>query len=487
MALTFVLFLLAFVAVGLLSARARGEGADDYWLAGRSLPPWAMALSTLSTAQSGFLFLGMVGLSYAKGLTALWMLAGWLGGDYLVWRLGVIDRIRRTSEARGATTLPSFLGPQERAGEEGKRPLWVAIAALALFALLSLSASGQLTSGAKVLSGLYGWPRWAGLGLTALIVTSYCFAGGVRASVWTDCAQGPVMIVGMLWLMSAGLIAVGGPGELWARLQAEYPGHLALTENWGWALVGLLGWTISGMGTSGQPHVLSRAFMIDDPDNLVRARRWYFGLGLLLYGTVVVAGLCARLLVPAGALADNELAIVTIAEQLLPAPVVGLMVAGIFAAVISTVDSMVIVQSSVLVNDVAPEGAELPASATKGFTLLAMLLALAFGAFQKSVLSAVLLAWYFLACGFGPLVILRAFGVRLDGLKALLIGGIGVGGYFLYLHFDPKQTYFAAMSPAFLIAIATGFLLFRERAEEPSGEPAPIPVETEREDDGPGA
>ncbi|HBP20522.1 MAG TPA: hypothetical protein DEA08_22365 [Planctomycetes bacterium] len=376
MALTFVFFLLAFVAVGLLSARARGEGADDYWLAGRSLPPWAMALSTLSTAQRGFLFLGMVGLSYAKGLTALWMLAGWLGGDYLVWRLGVIDRIRRTSEARGTTTLPAFLGPQERAGEERKRPLWVAITALALFALLSLSASGQLTSGAKVLSGLYGWPRWAGLGLTALIVTSYCFAGGVRASVWTDCAQGPVMIVGMLWLMSAGLIAVGGPGELWARLQTEYPGHLALTENWGWALVGLLGWTISGMGTSGQPHVLSRAFMIDDPENLVRARRWYFGLGLLLYGTVVVAGLCARLLVPAGALADNELAIVTIAEQLLPAPAVGLMVAGIFAAVISTVDSMVIVQSSVLVNDVAPEGAELPASATKVFTLLAMLLAL---------------------------------------------------------------------------------------------------------------
>jgi sodium/proline symporter len=463
---SFILFMALFVGVGLYSARSRGAGEDDYWLAGRSIPPWAMALSTLSTAQSGFLWLGMVGLSYSQGLTALWMLAGWLGGDYVVWRLGVLKQIRLRSEARGVTTLPAFLGPQAAPGE-GQRPAWVGVLAVLVFLLLGLYASAQVTAGAKVLHSLYEWPFAVGVGLTALVITSYSFAGGVRASIWTDCAQGPVMILGMLWLTVAALVEVGGPGVLWRRLGAEVPGHLALTKNWGWALVGLVGWTISGMGTSGQPHVLSRAFLIDDAESLVRARRWYFAYGLVLYASTVVVGLCARLLIAPEALPDPEVAILAVAQKLLPGPMVGVMIAGIFAAVISTVDSMVIVQSSVVSNDLAPERA--PESAPrrwlpKVFTLVAMGVAVLFSVYEESVLAMVLLAWSILACGFGPLVIWRSFGLELSPLRILLIAGVGLGLLFGWPQVDTGKR-LTAMAPAFLGALAVGGALFwRQRA-----------------------
>lgn len=475
MEVSFILFMVLFVGVGLVSARARGEGEDDYWLAGRSIPPWAMALSTLSTAQSGFLWLGMVGLSYSQGLTALWMLAGWLGGDYVVWRLGVLKQIRLRSEARGVTTLPAFLGPQSapaKGGEQGKRPAWVGVLAVLVFLLLGLYASAQVTAGAKVLHQLYDWPIAVGVGLTALVITSYSFAGGVRASIWTDCAQGPVMILSLLWLTVAALIEVGGPSVLWRRLAEEVPGHLALTKNWGWALVGLVGWTISGMGTSGQPHVLSRAFLIDDAENLVQARRWYFAYGLVLYTSTVVVGLCARLLIAPEALPDPEVAILAVAQKLLPGPMVGVMIAGIFAAVISTVDSMVIVQSSVVSNDLAPEqapGAKPRRWLPKVFTLLAMGLAVVFSVYEESVLAMVLLAWSILACGFGPLVIWRSFGLELSPLRILLIAGVGLGFLFGWPLLDEGKR-LTAMAPAFLGALAVGGLLYRRQGQQPKPE-----------------
>lgn len=466
MEITFLLFMAFFVAVGLLSARRARDEAEDYWLAGREVKPWAVALSTLSTAQSGFLWLGMVGMAYSAGLQSLWMLFGWLAGDYLIWRFGILKRVRARSEERGATTLASFLGPQQKAG--GRRHPVVLLWGLAIFILLAAYASAQLTTGAKVLKELYGWELLSGLGLTAVIVMSYSFAGGARASVWTDCAQGPVMIVGMAWLTWAVLAEVGGPSALWTRLGEVAPGHLAITEDWTLAIIGLVGWTISGMGIVGQPHVLSRIFMIDSPENLKSARRWYFIYGVALYSSTVIIGLGARLIIPPEMLPDPEVAVFIVAQELLPAPVVGLIIAGIFAAVISTVDSMVVVQSSAAVNDVMTHSKAIPRWQPKAFTAIAMLIAMLFSLFSTSVYAMVMAAWPILAMGIGPIVVLRSFDFELDSLDVFSLLSLSLGILYFWGQSPLEQT-ITGMAPAFLAPIALTWC-FRKRPEAEAAE-----------------
>jgi sodium/proline symporter len=75
-ALTFILFLIFFTVVGMYAATQKQDTTADYLLAGRSVNPWAIALSALSTGQSGFLFTGQVGYAYTQGLSSIWLAIG---------------------------------------------------------------------------------------------------------------------------------------------------------------------------------------------------------------------------------------------------------------------------------------------------------------------------------------------------------------------------------------------------------------------------
>ena len=420
-AASFFAALAAFALIGLSSA-ARSRGTkDDYYVASRDVSPMLAGLSAIATNNSGYMFIGLMGFTYAAGLSSLWLMAGWILGDFLM-SLVVHRRLRETSALRREVT---FAGVLARWTGTDFRVLR-AVAALLTLALLGAYAAAQLNAGGKALQSFTGWKPGTGAVLVAVIVAGYCLAGGIRASIWTDVAQSVVMILTMAIMLSVGVSSLGGPAEVWRGWQEVpgylelFPGELLLPGATGAALFAL-GWLFAGMSVIGQPHIMIRFMALDDSHHLRVARGWYYGFFLVFYALAAGVGLLSRLLLPELGDTDPELALPTMAQALLPPVLVGLTIAGIFAATMSTADSLVLACSSALTHDLLPGRLEKP-SELKMVTLLVVALALAIALFgTSSVFVLVIFAWSGLASAFGPLLYVYARGARVSEPQAIVM------------------------------------------------------------------
>lgn len=419
--------MLGFAALGAASSRASTGTREDYLLAGRGVPAWLAALSAVATNSSGYMFIGQIGLTYAIGLRSLWLAVGWVLGDALVWAL-LYRRVREVSEARGALSVPSMLGEPG----DGRRLVTRAAAVLVLV-FLGLYAAAQLQAGSKALTAVFGWHPAAGALLGAAIVLWYSYSGGIRASIWTDAAQAFVMLGAMAALLVWALSALGGFAGLFERLRAIDPALVdpfgSSDAPWGfmpWAL----GWLGGGIGVVGQPTIVVRAMTLRTARDVPRAGAVYFSWYAPFYAATICLGLCTRALLPE--LGDPELAMPTLAVRLLPEALVGLMLAGIFAATMSTADSQILSCSAALTEDLAPRlGARAGAHklATAAVTALALGIALLP---TDGVLVLVLYAWSALGVTLGPLVCVRALGGPLPPPAALAMMAAGLGAMWLW-------------------------------------------------------
>ena len=158
-ALSFIFFLLIFVLIGAYAARLKKSTTEDYLLADRSVGPWATALSAVASNNSGFMFIGLIGTTYTMGLSAIWIMFGWIFGDYFMW-FWIHRRLRLQSEQQHSRTISSFLA----AGLRGNARLVRIIAALVTIAFLGTYSAAQLNAGSKALHVMFGWPYGLGLG-----------------------------------------------------------------------------------------------------------------------------------------------------------------------------------------------------------------------------------------------------------------------------------------------------------------------------------
>ena len=109
----FIGFLILFTVVGIYSATRKQNTTTDYLLASRNVNPWLTALSAMATNQSGFVFVGQVGLAYKLGISAIWLPLGFVIGDYIAWSL-FVRSLRERSEETASETVSSFLGQETR-------------------------------------------------------------------------------------------------------------------------------------------------------------------------------------------------------------------------------------------------------------------------------------------------------------------------------------------------------------------------------------
>ena len=336
--------------------------------------------------------------------------------------MGIPKALRIKSEGRGCATIPSFLGH----GLEGGQRV-VKVAGLIVLAFLGTYAAAQLTAGSKALHALFGWDMIVGAILGALIVVVYCFSGGIRASIWTDVAQSIVMVVAMNLLLAVGVADAGGPVALWAALAAIDPqlvNFVPANAPFGFAMF-LLGWLAAGFGVVGQPHIMIRAMTLDSPQNMAAARRVYVVWNILFSISAVGVGLVARILVTETSGFDPELAMPTLSMQLLHPVLVGLVLAGLFAATMSTADSQVLSCSAALTQDLLPR----PGAShfyNKVGTIIVTAIVLMVALMGTSVFALVVLAWSGLAASLGPLLIIRCLDRRVTSATAIamMIGGL---------------------------------------------------------------
>lgn len=412
-ALSFMAFLALFAAVGLASHRLARPASSDYLLASQSVPAWLVGLSAVATNNSGYMFIGVIGYTHAVGLPSIWLMIGWIAGDFVA--SGLIHRkLRHATFDNGAQTFAEMLSRWHGTDFRVLRRL----AALISILFLGAYAAAQLSAGSKALTALFGWAPAAGAILGAIIVLAYCLAGGIRASIWTDAAQSIVMLGAMGLLFGVCVDTLGGPAEAWSALATVSPGYrswfpsgLGLGEVWG-PLLFVIGWLFAGFSVVGQPHIMVRFMALDDPKDTNRARAYYYVWFVLFYALANGVGLLSRVLLPARENFDAELALPTLALQLLPDPLVGLILAGVFAATMSTADSLILSCSGSLSRDLTANGEDrlgLVKLATLATTILALLIAL-FA--QQSVFELVVASWAVMGAAFAPLLAVYALGGR---------------------------------------------------------------------------
>ncbi len=402
-ALTFIGFVILFTVVGLYSSTQKQDTTADYLLAGRTVGPWLVALSALSTGQSGFLFTAQVGYAYTQGISSIWLAIGWAIGDYLSWLL-VFKQLRETSEASNSETVPAFLAQKQK----GHR-LISAVSALITIFFLGAYAAAQLLAGSKALSSVFGWDYAWGVIIGAVIVVAYCFSGGIRASIWTDAVQTVVMIGALLVLLVVTIDAGSGVGNILAELGNIDSALVALFPpglGWGfWPF--FVGWIVAGFGGVGQPHIVVRAMAIDSADHMGKARDIRTICGLVTAFSAIAIGLAGRVLLPQ--LDDPELALLSLSSDLLPGVLVGVMLAGLFAATISTADSQILSCSAALTQDLFPQMSHSYRLVKVG-TLVVSAIVLAIALINnESVFRLIIFAWSILASGLGVLLVLRSW------------------------------------------------------------------------------
>jgi SSS family solute:Na+ symporter/sodium/proline symporter len=438
---SFVVILIIFLGVGLASARKATGERKDYYIAGQTVSPWLAGLSAVATNNSGYLFIGVIGYAYATGLSAIWLMFGWIVGDYL----GSTFIHRKLRSATGVTDEASFASVLSRwHGDDFT--YWRRIAAIIMVIFLGAYAAAQISAGGKALEGVLDIDPRIGAVAVAVMIIAYSIAGGIRASIWTDAVQSLSMLVALIILCFVAFAAQGGIVEAFAAMQPLDEGRYMNVMPEAGETVGtgglafvffVLGWLFAGFSVVGQPHVMVRFMALDDEKNMQRTRFWYYSFFVGFYILAAGLGLLSRLYLPELASADTELALPRMALELLPEVFVGLILAGIFAATMSTADSVVLSCSAAITHDLTPQRMEHP-MLMKGATALVTIAALGLALTEsQSVFNLVILSWSTLAVAFAPLLTLYclnrrvsepvAIGLMVAGVAIALIWRFGLG------------------------------------------------------------
>ncbi len=443
---SFVFFLGLFVFIGILSVYKSRGTKQDYYLASSSISPALVGLSAVATNNSGYMFIGVIGYTYATGLASIWLMIGWIAGDFMASTF-IHSRLRKATEKTGEVSYAGVLSNWYGNGNDRLQHL---IGLISLVFLLAY-ASAQLVAGSKALHVLFEWPSWAGAVMGAIMVAAYCIAGGIRASIWTDAAQSVVMIVSMAVLLVTASSSLGGLDSAIAQMSAVdgfldwFPKDLALPGLAGGVLF-TVSWAFAGFSVIGQPHIMVRFMTLSNSRKMNRARLWYYLWFSAFYAMATGVGLLSRIYLSDSAAFDAELALPTMAIELLPPAMVGLVLAGIFAATMSTADSLVLSCSAAITHDLLPHKIE-NTVLLKVVTILITLAALLWALINsQSVFSLVILSWSVLASAFAPLLIVLSLGGKPSQKSSMTAVLTGLVVALLWRYMDWHNAVYAGMA-----------------------------------------
>lgn len=410
--IAFGLYAVVLLVVTVLAWR-RTRGLDDYLLAGRQLDPGTGALSAGASDMSGWLLLGLPGAVYVSGLSASWIGIGLTCGALANWLL-VAPGLRRRALELDALTLPGFVS---RSLGSDRPSLRIALALVILFFFTVYVAAG-LVAGAKLFETVLGLDYVTALVLGSVVIVLYTVAGGFLAVAWTDAVQALLMMAALLLLPVLALMAGARPPV--ERL-ALFTADMSML-----GFVSLVAW---GLGYFGQPHILTRFMALGSDAAVSRARSIAMSWMVTCLVGAVGVGLTGSVMFGTE-LTDPETVLLAMTETLLNPWIAGLVLCAVLAAIMSTVDSQLLVAGSALAEDLGDLiGLRTPAARMQGARAAVVALALvALGIAtdpDSSVLGLVSFAWAGLGGTIGPVVLLVLY--RRDqtpaGISAGLIAG----------------------------------------------------------------
>ena len=343
MPLSWLIFgILAWFLLGaMLSARARrgvGRGVVDYFLANRTVGGFVSAMSYSATTYSAFMMVGLVGLTYKGGIASLGFELTYLVGTVFLLVL-FAPRYWLAGRRYGLMTPSELLST--RYGSK-----WVgATASLLCLVTLVPYASVQLMGMGYLLEGVSGgaFPFWAGMAVAAAITVVFSIWAGLRSVALTDALQASIMLV-VSCLLVAFIMIFLFPGG-WTNAMATRPDLLKISWPFPVFLGLTLPWTFFALTN---PQVVQRLYAPKDIRSIRGMVAGFSVFGFAYTVLCVVLGLSAALLVPGLKNPDGAMAALL---TKVPRTLALLVVLSIFAAAVSTLNSIILTLSSMFGRD----------------------------------------------------------------------------------------------------------------------------------------
>ena len=468
--------------IGIFASR-RIKGMSDYYVGGKKMGFWAVAFSARATGESGWLLIGLTGMGAIVGYSGYWVVVGELLGVFISWQF-MAKRFKKRSDAYGAITIPDYLTSHFKSTSHTLR----IIAASVLVIFIVIYVASQIDVTGIAFRSMLGIDYKLGALIGFFIVLAYIFIGGFVAAVWSDLFQGLLMFFGLVLLPIVVWFSMDQGAGVTAGLNAIDPTltNIMGRSSDGWMnLFTILGFSMIGLGFLGSPQVYVRFMSIKDKKEIDKGKWVAVLFTLLTDAAAVTIGILARIYFtsegqdPEAILGNNGEDVLTmITESFLPTILVAVFIAIVLSAIMSTIDSLLILASSAITRDFYQKIFR-PKIKDKDLTKMSRIatIIMAFSALliaiimdyvspNRQIFWVIIFGWSGIAATFCPVVILSLFwkGYSEKGAIASMISGfISVIVFNFVLKEMPNiGPYFVALdvlAPSFVVAMILGVLV----------------------------
>lgn len=472
-----ILFLIGYFA------SKKVKDIKDYYVGGKRLGFWAVAFSSRATGESAWLLLGLTGLGAMVGTSAFWVVLGEVVGVAIAWFF-MAERFKELSDKYNSITIPDYL--VSRFNASGNTLRIIAATALSVFVIIYVSA--QIDATGSAFESFLGWNYFSGAILGFFIVLAYIFTGGFVAVVWSDLFQGIVMLLGLVLLPIVAYYAIEPTISVTQDLVALDPSFLSIWGEGGFTTINfftILGYAFIGLGFMGSPQLFIRFMSIKDKSEIKKGRWVAVVFTIVTDSCAVLIGIYGRYLLTSvgetpesvlGNGAQNVLPLLV--EKVMPLSLIGIYIAAVLSAIMSTIDSLLIVASSAISRDfyqqifkpnkTEKQMTQISRVITLVLALLALGLALiiAVSSPERTIFWFAIFGWSGIAATFCPTIILSIFWTKFSekgAIASMVTGFLSVPFFkFGFTAIDGVGIYFdklGELGPAFILAIIVGVII----------------------------
>jgi len=347
--------------IGWYFKKRANQGVEDYYIAKRAIPGWVISLAFFSTSASTNTYIGQAGKSFQYGLSWAWVGFIWTFFCIVSWQL-LGPKMRFQSARLNSFTIPDYFHLRYKSNLA--KAIRILSAFIILFATIWYMV-GIAKGCAHVLTSVLDIPyEWGALGII-FITCAYTIWGGMYSVLWTDAIQGIIMLGVAIIMLMLPIIYAGGVDNLMESIsQTNHPSKSGDAMGNGLITFGnlvsflyILGIGMAiGMKQISEPKNLIRFYSIDNAKSMRFAMIWtpvflgitsvcVMGLGALVHGMATEA--------EAAYLINHTDEVVGFMLDKFDNKLInGICVAGLFAAGMSSLASVIIIIGTAFVKDI---------------------------------------------------------------------------------------------------------------------------------------
>ena len=428
---TLIVYKALLIVIGLM-ARKKTKSILEFFLGGKNIGPLITSISYSASNSSAWTLLGVSGIAYKFGLSTIWLVIGVIVGMFFNWLI-VAPKLFRMTRSKDLITIPQFLVNEYQ--EKEKKPILLLSSIIIIFSFAFYIAS-QFQGAGNAFQNTFNWDIVQSIALSAIVIFAYTYMGGYLAVSITDTIQGFLMGVTALIMPLVALIKLGGPVVLLESIVNNSTDFTSLTlGNTGLMAMGLIfGQLGIALGYFGQPHLLSRFMAVKDEASLKRARRYTLIWFIIVFIGMWLLGIIGHFMITD--LDNNENIFFKLSESLFSPIVQGLLMAAVISAIMSTADSQILVCASSISLDVGLKLSDNPLKQSRFVTGIVIFLSAIIAIFlPEKIFSRVLFAWTAMGSAFGPAIIAKLLGWKVQSKNVFItiLSGFVLAIIFFYL------------------------------------------------------